>query len=432
MNRTIFACMVTFLVSGVANRWTATLLAAEELESVMDFTYPAEWEPHESIWMGWPADEYVKDRSFADVQIEMIRALAGHVKVDLAVQNDDEGATLKRLFRKRNVPFDHVRFHALPHTDIWFRDMGPLFVKHPQAGLKIVDLKFNLWGTVDLSDKSARIDDAVDSLIADQLKLPTIESSMILEGGALEFNGRGTLLTTESVVFDRNPTMTKAEAEAELKRLFNVTTIIWLKEGLAEDDSPLRVLPGRIFTLGTNGHVDEFARFVDSRTLLLAEVTAAEAESESDPIALMSRQRLEAAHKVLREATDQNGQPFRILRVPTPAPIINTIKTGDYVYDELLSKYEYKDRTEIKQGEPIKLIAATSYLNFLVTNGVVLVPKYGGPDRPAVSHEKDETVRRVLAEAFPDRNIVQINAENVNLGGGGMHCITQQQPVTSR
>jgi agmatine deiminase len=393
------------------------------------FTFPAEWEPHASIWMAWPVDEYVKDRPFAEVQMAMIRALVRHVTVDLVIQDADDAARVKRLFVERNVPLERVRFHPVPHTDIWFRDMGPLFVSDRKGALKVVDLKFNLWGTADLQDMSARVDEAVDRLVASRLKLPTVPSAMILEGGALEFNGQGTVLTTEAVVFDRNPKMTRDEAEAELKRLFNIRKVVWIKKGLAEDDHPLRgVLPGTLFTLGTNGHVDEFVRFVDARTLLLTVITAAEAKA--DPIARISYDRLEAAFDVLKNATDQDGKSFRIIRVPAAPMVINTVKPGDYVYDELLSKYEYKDGTKIKKGEPIRVIAANSYLNFLVTNGVVLVPKYGQPGRPVWVHDRDEQVRRLLEDAFPGRQIVQINAENINLGGGGMHCITQQQPAS--
>ena len=424
--------VAALLVGAATGPGARTAQAAEEKPiTAADYSFPAEWEPHESIWLGWPAEEYVKSRPFADVQIEMIQALAGLVKVDLVVQTEDEAAKVKRLFGERKVRHDHVRFHAVPHTDIWFRDMGPLFVKDRTGALAVVDFKFNLWGTAGSEDKSARIDDAVDRTIARRLKLPTLASPLILEGGALEFNGRGTVITTEAVVFERNPKMSKAAAEAELKRLFNVRKIVWVKEGLAEDDSPIRgVLPGGLFTLGTNGHVDEFVRFVDARTILLAEVTAAEAAA--DPVALISRQRLETAYEALSAASDQDGKSFRIVRVPAADPIINTVKPGDYVYDELITQYQFKDGTKIKKGEPIKLIAATSYLNYLVTNGVVLVPKYARPGRPASVGDKDEKVRRLLAETFPDRKIVQINAENVNLGGGGMHCITQQQPASSR
>src|SRR5205085_1113381 len=112
-------------------------------------------------WKGWPPVEYVKSKPFADVHIEMNRALNGHVKVDLAVQNGEEADKVKRLFRDRKVPHEHVRFHDVPHTDVWFRDMGPLFVKGGKGALKIVDFKFNLWGTADLTDKSARIDEEV-------------------------------------------------------------------------------------------------------------------------------------------------------------------------------------------------------------------------------------------------------------------------------
>jgi agmatine deiminase len=161
--------------------------------------------------------------------------------------------------------------------------------------------------------------------------------------------------------------------------------------------------------------------------VLLTEVSAAEADL--DEVARISQQRMEAAHEVLKAATDQDGKPLHIIRVPAAPRIVNMVKPGDFMYDEFLAKYKFKDGTLIKAGEPIQVIAATSYLNFLVTNGIVLVPKYGGPDRPKLVKEKDEQVRRLLSDLFPDRKVVQINAENLNLGGGGIHCITQQQPA---
>src|SRR5262249_42618529 len=139
--------------------------------------------------------------------------------------------------------------------------------------------------------------------------------------------------------------------------------------------------------------------------------------------------RMEAAHAVLKKATDQDGNPLHIIRVPAAPRIVNTAKPGDYMYDEFLTKYKFKDGTRIKAGEPVQVIAATSYLNFLVTNGVVLAPTYGGPTRPEWVQEKDEQVRRLLSDRFPGRKVVQINAENLNLGGGGIHCITQPQPA---
>src|SRR5262249_10486003 len=138
------------------------------------YTFPAEWEQHESVWMGWPAAEYVRDRSFKDVQVEMIQALAGHVTVDLVVQHEQEAASAKALLRGKGVPHDHVRFHPVRHTDIWFRDMGPLFVRDRRGGLAVVDFRFNLWGTVEPTDPAALIDGQVDNLVAGRLKVPTI------------------------------------------------------------------------------------------------------------------------------------------------------------------------------------------------------------------------------------------------------------------
>jgi agmatine deiminase len=389
--------------------------------------FPAEWEKHEAIWMGWPANEYVDSRPVADVQLALIDELAKYVRVEMAVNDAAEIPTIKQRLAERNIPEDRVGFHIIPHTDIWFRDMGPLFAMASSGELKVIDFNFNLWGIAPLGDVAAMMDNFVDRRIASELRLPTLPSSLVLEGGALEFNGRGTVITTESVVFDRNPGMTQLEVENELKRLFGIKTVIWIKEGLAEDDSPVRgPLPGNLYTMGTNGHIDEFARFVDAHTILLADVS--ESDAKDNPIAAKTRQRMDDAFGVLRNATDQDGGRFRIIRVPAAPQLINKVGPGDYMFDSLLSEYVYKDGSVVDKSRPINVISATSYLNFLVTNGIVLAPKYHEAGGDASIAERDQEVAALLRSCFPTRRVVQVDVRDVNLGGGGIHCITQQQP----
>jgi len=180
-------------------------------------------------------------------------------------------------------------------------------------------------------------------------------------------------------------------------------------------------LPGNIYTATvTGGHIDEFCRFVDSNTILLAEVSAEERDSNS--ISRISYERLEENYKILCEATDQDGKPLRIIRVPV----------ANHITAEYKPKRDAQYFGGAKAGDTIKYMLTASYLNFLVTNGVVLVQSYWKEGRPASTKSKDEKAKRILQEAFPDRKIVQINAEDVNHGGGGIHCITQQQPAAGK
>jgi agmatine deiminase len=218
--------------------------------------------------------------------------------------------------------------------------------------------------------------------------------------------------------------------EAELKRVFGIQKVIWLKRGVADDDLSYEgKLPGDLFTvLTTGGHIDEFARFVGPRTILLAAVSPQEAAE--DPIAKITHGRMEENFRILQAATDQDGRPFEIIRLPVPAPIVVTMDEQDEVY-KLLQKLKFKDGTVIAKGSTIKTLLAASYLNFVVANGIVLVPSYWKEGRSEIVKQKDEAAQEVLRRVFPGRRIVPINPENINAGGGGMHCIVQQMPAAA-
>ncbi|MBI5758353.1 MAG: agmatine deiminase family protein [Planctomycetales bacterium] len=391
------------------------------------FTLPAEWESQESVWLGWPTYENIQGRPSEAVHLEIIRAITGRVRVDIAIHDADQAEQVRNLLRARHVSLDHVRFHTIPHEDIWFRDTGPLFVQSAMGDLRIIDFGFNRWGYEPASTEGCRNEEQVDRLIAKRIGIPTIKSDMILEGGALESNGAGTVITTEAVVLQRNPQMIRAEAEAELKRLLGARQIVWVPCGVAEDDLAFKgVLPGGLFTaIAVGGHVDEFVRFVDSRTILLAEISPQ--ERDNDPIAAISFDRLQLIEQSLKSATDAEGRPFTIVRAPTPSTLVETMRPGDGVYD-YLAALKYEDGAVIKDGKPIKVVLSTSYLNFLVTNEIVLCPTYWKPGRSDTIREKDRRIRDLVKRFFPTRTVVPIDPENVNIGGGGIHCITQNQP----
>ena len=218
--------------------------------------------------------------------------------------------------------------------------------------------------------------------------------------------------------------------EAEFRRVLGIKKIIWLKEGLREDDhtfrGPLPLANGeRAYTVATtNGHIDEFARFVNDSTILLAQVPA---EDLHEPIAKENHRRLEENYAILRNASDQDDRPFRIVRVPMPPHIIDRMEPGDPVYD-FISTLDYADGSTFPVGKPVQVIAAASYLNFLITDKVIIGQKYWHEGLDPAVRARDEAVRAILEGIFPDRTILLLDPLAINFGGGGIHCITMQEP----
>ena len=200
--------------------------------------------------------------------------------------------------------------------------------------------------------------------------------------------------------------------------------MIWLKRGIAEDDDAQRgPLYGNVYAAGAGGHLDEMARFTAPDTVLLEEVTPK--ERDSSRVSRMSYERLEENHRILETATDQAGRKFRIVRMPAADPIYldYTFESGDDALDFFRGS---------KPGRPIRVLLPASYMNFVISNGVVLVSAYWRPGRPESTRRKDEAAKQILQGLFPERRIVQIHDEALHYGGGGMHCATQQEPRAAK
>ena len=218
--------------------------------------------------------------------------------------------------------------------------------------------------------------------------------------------------------------------EREYKRLLGIEKTIWLKEGLHEDDhtflGPLETADGtEAYTvITTNGHIDEFARFINDSTVLLAKVDSSDLE---DPIARENHRRMEENYQILSKATDQDGDPLHIVRMPLPKTMLTTMAPGDPVYD-YIKTLEYQDGSTFPKGDTISVVAAASYLNFLITNSVVIGQKYWRQGLPEDIKARDEKAAAVLQSVFPNRKVILLDAMAVNLGGGGIHCISMQQP----
>lgn len=400
----------------------------QNAKTAAEFTMPGEFEPIQSVWLAFPVYDNLAGRPIAEVQGPMIEALAPGLFIDLIVQDETDQAKAEQWISTLSIPAGKVRYHIIPHTDVWIRDMGPIFLSNGRGQLKIADFGFNQWSYAKPTDPEAMEDERVDRLVARELNLPIVRSSLISEGGDRELNGRGTLLTTEAVELQRNPGMTRDQITNEFKRVFNIDNVIWLKQGLADDDLTYKgLLPnGNLPVMTTGGHIDEYARFADPRTILLAEVS--EEEREASPVDAITYERMETNYEILSKAVDQDGKSFKIVRVPIAEPIEVTVTEKDPIYNMLVD-LNYQGGFTFKKGEPVTIEIAASYMNFLIANDVVLVPAYWKEGRSESMKEKDERVGKIFEKVFPNRRIVRINPENVN-AGGGMHCISQQMPKT--
>jgi agmatine deiminase len=338
----------------------------------LGYRMPAEWEPQDAVWLAWPhnPDTWRGDhlRGVRDTYIETIAALAGGQRVCLLVNDADAESDVRARLAAAAVEAAAVTILRLPTRDTWIRDYGPTFVVNDASGtVAIVKWEFNAWGRkyVDLV-----ADTGVPHEMNRHLQLPIFEPGIVLEGGSIEVNGAGTVLTTEQCLLNpnRNPGLGRPEVEAHLREYLNVSTVVWLGDGIAGDD--------------TDGHIDDVARFVDARTIVCV-VPDDPAHQDYAPLAENLAR--------LRQARDQDGRPFTVVPLPTP----------DRVADSL---------------GPLP----ASYANFYIGNQVVLVPTFASP--------ADARALTVLQRCFPGRRVAGVDCREMVAGLGALHCCSQQQP----
>ena len=338
-----------------------------ETPRALGFRMPAEWEPHEATWIAWPHNRDDWPGRFAPipwVYAEIVRKLAHVERVRILIDGRSAEDAARRILRKAGANLDAVEFFHAPTDRGWTRDYCPLFVKSRTGEVALTNWRFNAWAKYDDWHKDA----AVPAKLAVTLKLRAWEPGLVLEGGSIDVNGRGLLLTTEecllSPVQARNPELGRREIERALNDYLGVRQVIWLRNGIAGDD--------------THGHVDDLARFVSADTVVIA--------SELD--------RADPNYEPLRENLALlRKQPLRVVKLPMPAPLI------------------FNGRR-----------LPASYANFYIANGLVLVPTFNDPN--------DRIALNTLARVFPDRQVTGINAVELVWGLGTLHCMTQQQPAS--
>ena len=338
----------------------------------LGFRFPAEWEPQVAVWLSWPHKRASWPKQFRPVPLTFARIVAAisrfeEVRINAAFPLQ---ARAKRLCAAAGADMAKVTFYNHPTNDAWCRDHGPIFVKHDRTGeVALTDWRYNAWG-----DKYPPydLDNRIPPLIAQKLGLRRFENDMVLEGGSIDVNGQGLLLTSEQCLLNknRNPELSRERIETNLKDFLGVKTILWVGDGIIGDD--------------TDGHIDDITRFFKPDGF----VTCVETN------------RRDANHKILEANLDRlrgfrthAGKRFEIVALPMPKPFAF-------------------------QGQRVP----ASYANFLIINGAVLVPTFQQKKRDAEACD-------ILQGCFPDREIIPIDCYHLIWGLGTLHCISQQQPA---
>jgi agmatine deiminase len=343
------------------------------------FRMPAEWEPHEATWLGWPHNRTDWPGKFATIPWvygEITRTLAPEELVRIIVNSPAVEARARRLLKRANVDLKKVEFFRFPTDRGWTRDFGPIFVRRgsKQKEVAIARFRFNAWAKYRDWKKDDKIPERVAKALGIQMFSAQFEGrDIVLEGGAIDINGRGTLITTEECLLDqetqsRNPGLSRGQIETALCKNLGVTNVLWLGKGIEGDD--------------THGHVDDLCRFVDPRTVVIC--NEKHSTDYNYRVLEENRERLESMRL-------EDGSKLQVVAIPMPKPL-------------------WFDGRRLP----------ASYANFYISNSAVLVPTFNDPaDRDALG---------ILSELITDRPVVGIHSVDLVWGLGTVHCMTQQQP----
>jgi agmatine deiminase len=349
----------------------------EKTPAQLGYSFPPEWHPHTATWFSWPRPEGIsfpdKYHTVPENLARIMAEIAPRERVEINVPNGNWERIVREQLERHGCPTQNVFFHHIKTNESWCRDHGPAFVLKEGKGGKvsaaIVDWGFNAWGG---KYPPYDDDDAVPTNIAREMKLPVFYPKIVMEGGSVEFNGAGTVMTTTQCLLNknRNPHLKKAEIEQYLKDYYGQQHVVWLGEGIEGDD--------------TDGHIDDLARFINPTTI----VTAIEENSKDANYKTLKENR-----KRLEKVRDQDGKPFEIVEIPMP---------GVVEYD----------------GQRLP----ATYVNFYFVNGALLVPTFG-------NKKLDERALEILQKHLSDRKVIGIDCLELIWGLGAIHCLTQQQPA---
>lgn len=336
------------------------------------YFFPAEFAPHDATWLSWPHKEASwpgKINTIFPYYAQFVKALADSERVCINVVNDQMRNFALQHLEKAQVNLDRVEFYLHPTNDAWCRDHGPAFLINPAARQKkvIVDWDYNAWGG---KYPPYDLDDNIPTRLAEHYNIPVYYPGIIMEGGSVEFNGEGTVMTSKACLLNpnRNPSLNQAQIEQYLMDYYGVKQVLWVDEGIIGDD--------------TDGHIDDTVRFINEDTVLT--VIEEDPSQENYPILKRNLEQLQAMRLL-------NGKPLNILELPMP----DTVE-----YD----------------GQPLP----ASYANFYIANQSVIVPTFRG--------SKDERALQIIQDCFPTRKVIGIDSTEIIWGLGSFHCLSQQEP----
>ena len=351
-------------------------------KGINEFRMPAEWEPQKSVWISWPHNKNDWPGMFEkipNVVGKIIKYLANHQRIDLLVNTNKIMYEARKKLKRTGCKLSNIKFHKIKTDRLWLRDSGPIFLINKKTRKKIMlNFKFTAWSKY----KNFRNDNKINYQIGKYLNIKSILpkkinskkfEKVVMEGGAFDTNGSGSILLTKECLLsskqERNKGFKKSDYESLFSKYLNTKNFIWLNKGIVGDD--------------THGHVDDIARFVSKTTIMIADEN-----NKSDK----NYKSLKENIKILRKSYDENGKKFKIIKIPMPSPIF------------------------IK-----KTRVPASYLNFFISNKTVLVPIF--------NVKEDKKVLKIFRKFFTKRKVIAVDCSDLIWGFGAIHCMTQQEPI---
>ena len=346
----------------------------KKVPSILGFRMPAEWEKREATWLSWPHNKLTWE-SIEEIEktyTEIISELHEGEKVNVLVNDSETEKKAGKMLSEKKADFSQITFHKIETVDAWIRDYGPNFIVKTKRDSKKDDVAFNHWIFNAWGNKYEELkkDSEIPSKINEHLKMKVFSPGIVLEGGSVEVNGSGVCMTSEQCLLNknRNPKLSKAQIEKYLRDYLGISEVLWLKEGIAGDD--------------TDGHIDDIARFTDKNTVLCCFAEKGDEDYEA----------LKENFEILKNyRTEISREKLKVSKLPVP-------------------KVEF-------DGQPLP----ASYANFYIAQNKVLVPVF--------EDKNDEKALKIIQQHFPERKIVGINCRKLVYGLGTIHCITQQQPM---
>ncbi len=339
----------------------------------LNYRFPAEWEKHRATWLSWPhkVESWPgKIESIYPIYAQFIKALTEGELVCININNEQIKAKAVQHLEKKNVDLSKVFFYIHPTNDAWCRDHGPSFLINPSAENKkvIIDWNYNAWGN---KYPPYDLDDVIPTLIGNEFNIPVFNPGIVMEGGSVEFNGKGTLLTSKACLLNpnRNSHLNQSQIEKYLRDYYCIDNILWVNDGIVGDD--------------TDGHIDDITRFVNQDTV----VTVVE-QNKNDENYFILKENVE----LLEKMNVENGKQLNIIELPMPSPVI----------------YE---------GQRLP----ASYANFYIGNAAVVVPTF--------RDKNDDKALNILQKCFPDRKVIGLDSTDIIWGLGSFHCLSQQEPA---